>query len=494
VISATNSYDAVPYPGFAYPNMHPDSLAAMAILHGLFPAPVDHCRVLEVACGEGANLIPMAYAIPGSEFIGFDMARQPIERGQVRIRQLGLTNVRIFQGDLLKVGNELGMFDYLIAHGLYSWAPVPVRDRLLGLCRELLAPEGIAVISYNALPGGYARQIAREVMLAGVGSIKDVGEKVETGIRFLRDVLETRPQNDPFRSLLEEHVNSMKKRSPEAVFHDELSEVNAPVLFSDFVEHARTHNLQYLSEVVLPPPPDPWYRADLRTAIEAVGDGGVIAQEQVLDFMRMRKYRETLLCHSEREVQRSFSGDAFSRLFFASPAVPEPCEAGTSRSFVLPEGIRMETAHAGTIALMDQLTAAWPRALSWSEIEPMVPAEFSLDGSGIAILTRLAISRMIDLHAWRAPVAAKLSAMPRASASALRDARGGMRATTLLHTTVLLDDPVVRSLLLHLDGTRDRAALFDALKVEFPDMPQDELEQGIEPNLQMFYRAGMLEA
>ncbi|HTY82592.1 MAG TPA: class I SAM-dependent methyltransferase, partial [Silvibacterium sp.] len=121
MISATNSYDAVPYPGFAYPNMHPDSLAAMAILHGLFPAPVEHCRVLEVACGDGANLIPMAYAIPGSEFIGFDMAGQPIERGQARIRQLGLTNIRLFQGNVLEVGKELGMFDYLIAHGLYSW-------------------------------------------------------------------------------------------------------------------------------------------------------------------------------------------------------------------------------------------------------------------------------------------------------------------------------------------------------------------------------------
>ena len=493
MISATNSYDAVPYPGFAYPNMHPDSLAAMAILHGLFPAPVEHCRVLEVACGDGANLIPMAYAIPGSEFIGFDMAGQPIERGQARIRQLGLTNIRLFQGNVLEVGKELGMFDYLIAHGLYSWIPASVRDRLLGLCRELLAPEGIAVVSYNALPGGYVRQIAREVMFAGVGSVEDVGEKVGTGIRFLHDVLETRLQNDPFRSLLEEHVNSMKNRRPEAVFHDELSEVNDPVLFSDFIEHARTHNLQYLSEVVLPPPPDPCYRADLRPAIEGVGDGGVIAQEQVLDFMRMRKYRETLLCHSERRVRRNFSGNVFRRLLFASPAEPAPCEAGNAKSFVLPGGIKMETAHAGTVALMDQLTAAWPHVLSWAQIEPMVSEDFSLDDNGVALLTRLAISKMIDVHAWRAPVAAKLSALPRATASVLHDARNGTHVTTLLHTTVRLDDPVVRGLLLLLDGTRDRAALFAALRVEFPDMPQNELEQGIEPNLRMFYRAGMLE-
>src|SRR6202167_3563336 len=117
--------------GFPYPNTHPDRLAAMAILHGLSPVPVDHCRVLEIGCNEGANLIPMAYAIPSSEFVGIDLARLPVERGQRRIRELGLTNVRIFEGDLLEVGAELGQFDYIIAHGVYAWVPDNVRDRLL---------------------------------------------------------------------------------------------------------------------------------------------------------------------------------------------------------------------------------------------------------------------------------------------------------------------------------------------------------------------------
>src|SRR5215475_1898088 len=151
---ASDAYDAVAYPGFPYPNTHPGRLATMAILHGLSPAPAERCRTLEVACGDGANLIPMAYAIPGSEFVGFDIAGLPIDRGRARIGELGLINIRLFQGDLLKVGAELGRFDYIIAHGLYAWVPEPVADRLLALCRELLTPHGIAFISYNALPGG----------------------------------------------------------------------------------------------------------------------------------------------------------------------------------------------------------------------------------------------------------------------------------------------------------------------------------------------------
>src|SRR5579875_2980319 len=98
----------------------------MAALHGLSPAPIESCRVLEIGCSEGGNLIPMAYAIPGAEFTGFDLAGQPIARGQERIRALGLGNIRLFQADLVTADTGpdrggLGDFDYIVAHGLYSW-------------------------------------------------------------------------------------------------------------------------------------------------------------------------------------------------------------------------------------------------------------------------------------------------------------------------------------------------------------------------------------
>src|SRR6185437_9807696 len=106
-------YDALAYPGFSYPNTHPDRLATMAILHGLSPAPVERCRMLEVACGDGGNLIPIAYAVPAGEFVGFDLARLPVERAQASIRELGLANIRIIHGNLLEAGPDLGHFDYI---------------------------------------------------------------------------------------------------------------------------------------------------------------------------------------------------------------------------------------------------------------------------------------------------------------------------------------------------------------------------------------------
>jgi hypothetical protein len=198
-------------------------------------------------------------------------------------------------------------------------------------------------------------------------------------------------------------------------------------------------------------------------------------------------------------VRRDYPPDQFRRLYFASQASSSPGEEPGAKVFTLPGGIKMETAHPGAIALMERLEAAWPRALSFAEIEPALSAagfilDQEFDQEFATLLMRLAVAKMVELHAWRAPVAPAISTHPRASACARQEACTSAHVTTLLHTTARIDDPLVRSFLQLLDGTRDRPALLDALKAEYPDVPREQLEQGIEPNLRLLHRAGMLEA
>jgi SAM-dependent methyltransferase len=493
--AAQDPYDSFAYPGFSFPDAHPDRLAAMAILHGLNPAPVEHCRVLEIGCNEGGNLIPMAYAIPNSEFVGFDLARLPIERGQERIHELGLKNIRIFQGNLLDAGTELGSFDYILAHGFYAWVPEPARDRLLALCGELLTANGVAFVSYNALPGGHLRSMIREMMLYSAEGTHDPERRVSEGLRFLRFVVATRAEGDAFRLLLAEQLKKIEKRSASATYHDELSVAYHPVQFAEFAEHAGKHGLQYLCEAVLPPPTDPCYRSDIRPALESLAGDDFLRQEQMLDFARMRMFRETLLCRAERAVRRDFPVECLRRLLLASPARSTPGETPGAKVFTLPSGVKMESNYPSVIALLEALEAAWPSALSLDEMEPqLAKAGFSLDGEGASLLMRLAAAKMIEFHAWSAPVAGKISARPRASACSRQEARTQAQVATLLHGTLGLNDPVIRSFLRLLDGTRDRKALLEAMKAEFPAMPEKEIEEGIETGLGHFHRTGLLEA
>ena len=56
-------YDEVPYTGKAIPLSHPCHLAMVGRLCGLRPAPPAQCRVLELGCAVGTNLLPMAEAV-----------------------------------------------------------------------------------------------------------------------------------------------------------------------------------------------------------------------------------------------------------------------------------------------------------------------------------------------------------------------------------------------------------------------------------------------
>ena len=490
-----NLHDTFVYPGFPYPETHPDRLAALAILHGLTPTPVEQCRVLEIACNEGANLIPMAYAIPTSEFVGFDLAGLRIERGQERIRELGIRNVRLFQGDLLEVGSELGQFDYIVAHGLYAWVPEPVREGMMALCGELLAPNGIVFVSYNALPGGHLRRMLREMMLFHVKDIEEPRERVSASLAFLRFLLESRPEGDAYRLVIQKQLEEMEKRSPESIFHDWLTEAFHPVLFTEFAEHARKHGLQYLSEATLPPMNDPWFRSEVRSALAGAAGDDILKQEQMLDFMRVRMFRRTLLCRAERVLRRDFPAEHLRRLLFASPVTSAPEETPGTKVFTLPTGVRMESNHAGAIALLEELEAKWPRSVSLEDIEPrLAETGLLLDEEGVTLLMRLVVAKFVEIHAWKAPVAGEVSTFPRASACARQEARTRSFATTLLHGTLRLDDPVVVRLLLLLDGTRDRRSLLDAMKGEFPAMQEEGVKSGIESSLKHLLGIGMLEA
>ncbi len=157
------AYDEVEYPGQVFPQTHPDRLATLATVFGLSPAPPERCRVLEVGCGDAGNLIPIAMGAPGTECIGFDLSATAIAKGQAIANELGLTNIKLSQADLMAYHPD-GKFDYIIAHGFMSWVPPPVQERLLQLCRESLAPQGVAMISYNTLPGFHLRRMLREMM------------------------------------------------------------------------------------------------------------------------------------------------------------------------------------------------------------------------------------------------------------------------------------------------------------------------------------------
>src|SRR5215218_6536208 len=152
IVLPETSYDDVLYEGFVQGLAHPGSLAAMAALRGLVAPPVATARVLDLGCGAAANLLSIAATLPGAECVGLDLAARPVATGRALAEEAGLRNVRLDVASVADLPADLGPFDFVIAHGLYSWIPAAVADALLEACGRHLAPGGVAYISYNTYP------------------------------------------------------------------------------------------------------------------------------------------------------------------------------------------------------------------------------------------------------------------------------------------------------------------------------------------------------
>src|SRR5262249_6844556 len=148
-----------------------DVLATIAAPHGLTPPPVASCRVLDVGCGDGANLLPMAAALPGATFVGCDLSRRAISAAREAVAQLGLANGTLVEGDPRELPGARRPVGYILAHGLYSWVPVEVRDALLALADERLSANGLVFVSYNVYPGCHVRQAAWETLRFHVAAL-----------------------------------------------------------------------------------------------------------------------------------------------------------------------------------------------------------------------------------------------------------------------------------------------------------------------------------
>ena len=147
------SYDEVPYTSLPFLQTHPDRLACLATLFGLQPPALDACRVLELGCASGGNLVPMAVALPRARFVGVDLSPVQIADARTVVAALALDNIEFRAASIADVDDSWGAFDYIIAHGVFSYVPPAVQQRMLEICARQLTPHGIAFISYNTLPG-----------------------------------------------------------------------------------------------------------------------------------------------------------------------------------------------------------------------------------------------------------------------------------------------------------------------------------------------------
>ncbi|MFQ5409236.1 MAG: methyltransferase regulatory domain-containing protein, partial [Anaerolineales bacterium] len=384
-IPQPTSYDHIPYPSSAYSGTHPDRLATLAVISGLKPPDVAHCRMLELASSDGGNLIPLAYALPESRFIGVDNSLEEVTRGKALIDELGLTNVELHHLDIAEIEAGLGTFDYIVAYGVYSWVPPYVQDKILQICREHLSPTGVAYVSYNTLPGWHLFGIMRDLLLHVTRAETEPERRIERARQMLALINDVVPEDaDLYGRLLRSITTMLGSLSNSYIFHDFMEEWNEPVYFEEFIARARDHGLQFLGNA-------DHSRTNAQRLDDKTGNALLqlsddpIEQEQYADFLLNASFRQTALVHAEVKLNRTIKADCVTRLQVSSQVRPTDAEMDVASlepaEFVTPDGESTLTVpHPLTKAAIACLGECWPHTVTFAELCKRASARLAVAG------------------------------------------------------------------------------------------------------------------
>lgn len=520
------TYDEVPYPSHPYPNSHPDHLATVASLLGLSPPTTERCRVLELGCASGGNLIPMTLTLPDSQFVGIDLSGQQIVEGQKTVEAIGLTNIELRHMSILDVDDSFGPFDYIVCHGVYSWVPESVQDRILAICARNLVPEGIGYVSYNTYPGWHMRGTIRDMMCHHIGRF--AGEPPARQVARARALLEflarsAPAENSPYGLMLRQHVDLLRQHSDAYLFHEFLEENNQPVYFLQFCERLAAHGLRYLAEAEFHSMvADTSFPPELLQELQALAPN-LLQQEQYMDFIRNRMFRQTLIGHGHLHPCYDVKAERLAALRVASPlrpVSPAPDLASDgSEDFTTPDGPTLGTSTPIVKAALVCLGEIWPESAAFNTL--LAQARFRIErrpsedlaadaqalGKGL-LTTYASVGRgLVELSLLSPCFTTKVSARPVASPLARLQAASSQRVTNLRHELVELT-PFDTHLLPLLDGTHGRPALIEelfallqqgALNISEDDHPitdparaRDILAQVLDQQLPRLARAALL--
>lgn len=517
-MSIADSYDAIPYESTPLPDTHPGHLACLTRLYGIDAVSPAKCKVLELGCASGGNLIPMAARLPGSSFLGIELSPEQAQEGASRISELGLTNCEIRQADILDLQDEGIRFDYIITHGVYSWSPPEVRKRIMELSAQLLTPQGVAYISYNTLPGWRMRGMLRDMLLYEVRDIQAPAARLEAAQQYLA-YLETGfdGTEEVHTYYLTEEIERIRSAHPSYLYHEYLESFNEPLLLTDFISEANRHGLDYICDIDLAIQLPAYLGEKAEQFLSTIDDP--IKRLQQTDFLLNRNFHQSLLCHEALRPSRVPDIEQLRNFaWIADLRPPKKLDLRRIKSapFTHVGGQKYEISHPLTKAGIALLAEHFPAPVSFTELvskaakwvrgnggdhfseqeDEMLNEMFMLYAMGIIHARPIdSDDATVMLEAWQMDQVARQGIL-----------RGDSHIPTCHHASINLDQFAAR-VISYLDGNTDKEKVLEQLLADLKpggdlaelvdsgmsaDQLRSHIESYLEQLLTLFRKHGVL--
>jgi len=459
-----SSYEEMPYATFALRVADPNRLAALARLYGVNVSAPTEASILEIGCGTGTNIIHLAERYPQGRCVGVDISERHISEGHKIASGSACSNVELRCGDIRNAALGHGEFDFIICHGVYSWVAPSVRHELLSAISSSLSENGVALVSYNVLPGWRQRGVLRDIMQTGAAhralatGDDSPQNRLDGAMELLRLIAEKRSvEGDLYGNYIREGLERFQNSHPSYLFHEYLEEFNEPFLFSTFMHAAEMHGLQFLSEAN----PATMSVDDLGEKVIAYVDslgGDIVTREQCVDILRNRMFRETVLCRSHHELKRDLKASVFTTLHFVSD-FRKSGEEGSEAVFTeVLTGRIVRTPKDEHAVLLSMIADVGYAGISFASLAERFfatsPGRYD-ERAVMHGLVRLWRWGLIDVVLERAPINTAGSGNARVSRLARYQASEGERGVTSLQHRSCELSPVEREIVMASDGTRD---------------------------------------
>ena len=453
-------YNLVPYISKPFAHTQPPRLAALAAMFGFTTPAVSQCRVLELGCASGGNIIPLALRFPGSRFRGVDLTERHVRDGQARIGSLELKNIRIEQGDISALDLKGERFDYIVCHGVYSWVPPHVRDAILRICAENLADNGVAYISYNVYPGWQLRTVVRDMMLYHAGADGDPNLRVAKARWVLDNIAKASRAGNPYGEHLRSEVDMLAGTDDSYILGEFLAIENTPCYFHEFAAKAEGFGLAYLCDADLEHCIPEHMGAEVAALIRTMSTNNLIPFEQYMDFFKGRQFRRTLLV-------KGLQASKIKRVL-----APEPTKGlHVSGAFTFTEKAEgtwvfstdqasLTTGNEIVRQAMQKLSDVHPATRTVRELAAEVRA-LDQEGAILDAMYKAILAGLVDISTVpvRVSKGGGAKTKPKAWRLSRLDAQQGSTWTTDPAHNVVPLDAVAATLLPFLDGAHDRDAL-----------------------------------
>jgi methyltransferase-like protein/2-polyprenyl-3-methyl-5-hydroxy-6-metoxy-1,4-benzoquinol methylase len=473
--------DALPAGHLPLGAAQPETLEVLGYFRSLRPVPARRARVLELGCGAGENLLPLADRYPEARFVGIEPLPRQIELARQIAQTAGLANVDFHSADFGLIDRTLGAFDYVLVPRAYLRGDPATREHLLADCRDHLAPEGIACISYHARPGCALHDSLRDMMRYEARAAINQAQAIAEARKLLAFLQASLVQDQPYDMMVRAEIGHLAKLDDATLWRDHLAAPGSSVSFAEFVDQSKRCSLRVAGDaaVGIRYSDSLWPTAERQ--LESL-DADEVSRELFRDVLKNRTLRHTLLVHQAVNVSQALRPEPLAGLYFEGALVPESaiddlCSAATAY-FVGPDMVRTSTASPLVKAALLHLGKAWPAFVRFEELIEAACARYDKVSPNISTaddvarlkdnLMHLAAGGSIRLHTGPPDFALRAGDKPLASALVRLQARSSGPVVNRRHEAVALD-PFDRALLAVLDGTRNRDQLVAHLAAEVSD-------------------------